>query len=394
MNDPFDRSFRDRTLAGETLFGLFLDLSSPASAELCAGAGYDWLLVDLEHGAGTEADLLGMFHAIAAGGPSVPLVRPQSGERIRIGRALDMGATGIMVPRLESADEAREAVTFLRYPPDGIRGVATRVRGAGLGVGRPRRGPAPERAGRRDHPDRVGRRPPRRRRDRSDRRGRRPLRRPGRSVALARDPRPVRARRLHGRARSGRGRMPRPRQGGRDPRLRPGRRPAAARARVHVRRDRGRCGAGGGRRQADPGRRPRLTSARHLAARPACHAPDRTSASSGDAGSPEPAGRSAVWATRTPTMIRAAPTSWIGAEGLAQEHEREGHDDQRLDRADERRLGRPDPARAGVERLDREERPEEADRDEERPCRARDPVRGVRPRPSRGQRRRTRPRSR
>jgi 2-dehydro-3-deoxyglucarate aldolase/4-hydroxy-2-oxoheptanedioate aldolase len=134
MNDPFDRTFRDRVLGGETLYGLWLDLSSPASAELCATAGYDWLLVDLEHGAGTEADLLGMFHAIAAGGGSVPLVRPQSGERIRIGRALDLGATGIMVPRLESADEARQAVTYLRYPPDGIRGVATRVRGAGLGA--------------------------------------------------------------------------------------------------------------------------------------------------------------------------------------------------------------------------------------------------------------------
>lgn len=134
MNDPFDRSFRDRVLAGETLFGLWLDLASPASAELCADAGYDWLIVDLEHGAGTEADLLAQLHAIRAGGESVPLVRPQSGERIRIGRALDVGARGIMVPRLESADEAREAVTYLRYPPHGIRGVATRVRGAGLGV--------------------------------------------------------------------------------------------------------------------------------------------------------------------------------------------------------------------------------------------------------------------
>jgi 4-hydroxy-2-oxoheptanedioate aldolase len=134
MNDPFDRSFRDRTLAGETLFGLFLDLASPASAELCSSVGYDWLLVDLEHGASTEADLLGLLLAVQAGGRSAPLVRPQSGERIRIGRALDMGARGIMVPRLDSADQAREAVTFLRYPPDGIRGVATRVRGAGLGV--------------------------------------------------------------------------------------------------------------------------------------------------------------------------------------------------------------------------------------------------------------------
>ena len=134
MRDPFDGSFRQRALAGETLFGLFLDLASSASAELCAAAGYDWLLVDLEHGASTEADLLGLLHAIEAGGDSVPLVRPQSGERIRIGRALDMGARGIMVPRLDSAEQAREAVTFLRYPPAGIRGVATRVRGAGLGA--------------------------------------------------------------------------------------------------------------------------------------------------------------------------------------------------------------------------------------------------------------------
>jgi 4-hydroxy-2-oxoheptanedioate aldolase len=133
MNDPFDRSFRDRTLSGETLLGLFLDLGSPAAAELCAAVGYDWLLVDLEHGAATEADLPGLLRAVELGGPTA-LVRPQSGERIRIGRALDMGARGIMVPRLESADQAREAVTFLRYPPDGIRGVATRVRGAGLGV--------------------------------------------------------------------------------------------------------------------------------------------------------------------------------------------------------------------------------------------------------------------
>ncbi len=61
------------------------------------------------------------------------MVRPQSGERLRIGRALDQGATGIMVPRLESAAEAAEAVTYLRYPPAGVRGVALRTRGAGLG---------------------------------------------------------------------------------------------------------------------------------------------------------------------------------------------------------------------------------------------------------------------
>jgi len=133
MNHPSDQSFRRRVLAGETLFGLFLDLGSPLAAEIAARAGYDWLLVDLEHGAATEADLVGLLRAIEVGGSS-PLVRPQSGERIRIGRALDTGARGVMVPRLESADQAREAVTYLRYPPHGIRGVATRVRGAGLGT--------------------------------------------------------------------------------------------------------------------------------------------------------------------------------------------------------------------------------------------------------------------
>ena len=103
---------------------------------------------------------------------------------------------GVMVPRLDSADQAREAVTFLRYPPDGIRGVATRVRGAGPRGRRPPGRPSPERARRRDHPDRIGRRPARRRRDRRDRRRRRPVRRPGRPVPLARHPGPVPARRL------------------------------------------------------------------------------------------------------------------------------------------------------------------------------------------------------
>lgn len=127
------RQIRDRALAGDVLFGLFLDLDSTASAELAGRAGYDWLLVDLEHGTATEATLLAHLYAIERTGAAA-LVRPQSGERMRIGRALDLGAVGIMVPRLDSAAEAREAVTFLRYPPDGIRGVATRTRGAGLGA--------------------------------------------------------------------------------------------------------------------------------------------------------------------------------------------------------------------------------------------------------------------
>jgi 4-hydroxy-2-oxoheptanedioate aldolase len=128
-----DRNLRTRVLAGETLFGLFLDLGSPLSAEICGRAGYDWLVIDLEHGAGTESDLVGLLQSVEIGG-STAVVRPQSGERLRIGRALDLGASGIVIPQLKSATEVREAVSFLRYPPTGARGVALRTRGAGLGT--------------------------------------------------------------------------------------------------------------------------------------------------------------------------------------------------------------------------------------------------------------------
>src|SRR6185369_8519382 len=126
-------TFRDRILAGETLFGSWAGLGSPLAAELVARAGYDWVLVDLEHGAGTEADLLAHLTAIEGTGATA-LVRPQSGERLRIGRALDLGATGVIIPRLDSTAEAKEAVTFLRYPPAGQRGVALLTRGARLGT--------------------------------------------------------------------------------------------------------------------------------------------------------------------------------------------------------------------------------------------------------------------
>lgn len=124
---------RRRTLAGETLFGVWASLGSPGAAEFLGRAGYDWVLIDLEHGNGTEADLLAHLNAIEISG-SVALVRPQSGERLRIGRALDLGAAGIMVPRLDTAEQVREAVTFLRYPPTGQRGVALLSRGARFGT--------------------------------------------------------------------------------------------------------------------------------------------------------------------------------------------------------------------------------------------------------------------
>ena len=126
-------TFRQRVLRGDLLLGAFLNLDSPAAAELCARAGFDWLIVDLEHGAGNEAGLVPMLTAIEVT-PCAALVRPASGERIRIGRTLDLGATGVMVPRLDTVDEVRQAVSYLRYPPAGVRGVALLTRGARFGA--------------------------------------------------------------------------------------------------------------------------------------------------------------------------------------------------------------------------------------------------------------------
>ena len=117
-------SVRDRLAAGETLYGTFLGLGSSLAAEACAVAGFDWLLVDLEHGGGDERALL--QQVMAAEARRVPmLARVESAERIRTGRLLDTGVAGIMFPRLESVDDVRTAVRHLRYPPEGDRGVAT-----------------------------------------------------------------------------------------------------------------------------------------------------------------------------------------------------------------------------------------------------------------------------
>jgi 2-keto-3-deoxy-L-rhamnonate aldolase RhmA len=132
MTNPAS-ALRARIRAGAPLFGVWTGLGSPLAAELLGRAGFDWVVVDLEHGAATESELLAHLTAIEVSGAAA-LVRPQSGERLRVGRALDLGAAGIVVPRLDTAEQAREAVTFLRYPPDGQRGVALLTRGARLGA--------------------------------------------------------------------------------------------------------------------------------------------------------------------------------------------------------------------------------------------------------------------
>src|SRR5207253_520899 len=103
------------------------------AAEVCAAAGVDWVLLDLEHGAGGEEQVRDVVPA--AGSYGVPtVVRVESAARIRMGRVLDSGAAGIMLPRMNTVDEVAEAVRHLRYPPAGDRGVATYNRACRFGL--------------------------------------------------------------------------------------------------------------------------------------------------------------------------------------------------------------------------------------------------------------------
>ncbi len=118
---------------GETLVGCFLNLGSSLTAEIMGRAGYDFAVIDLEHGTGNEADVLPQLQALEATDAGV-IVRVESHARQRAHRVLDLGAEGIMFPRVDSGPEAAAAVAGLRYPPQGVRGVAAANRACSFGV--------------------------------------------------------------------------------------------------------------------------------------------------------------------------------------------------------------------------------------------------------------------
>ncbi len=123
---------RDRVLNRELLCGTWLDLGSSMTAEIAANAGFDWVVIDLEHGAGDHESCLHQLQAIA-GTPAAPIVRVAWNEAPRFKRVLDLGAAGVVVPYVTSPEEARQAVAAMRYPPQGIRGAANLNRAADFG---------------------------------------------------------------------------------------------------------------------------------------------------------------------------------------------------------------------------------------------------------------------
>jgi 4-hydroxy-2-oxoheptanedioate aldolase len=117
------RSLKARILAGEPVYGAWLGLADANVAELMAHAGYDFLVLDQEHGPGSIATAMDVMRAAeAAGCPLV--VRVPWNDAVYLKRILDAGATAVMIPMLEDAEAARAAVAACRYPPQGIRGYA------------------------------------------------------------------------------------------------------------------------------------------------------------------------------------------------------------------------------------------------------------------------------
>ncbi|MGE1560442.1 2-keto-3-deoxy-L-rhamnonate aldolase [Pantoea septica] len=126
MQDPLHNPFKAGLARGETQLGLWLSSTSSYLAEIAATSGYDWLLIDGEHAPNTVQDL---YHQLQAIAPyrSQPVIRPVEFQQALIKQVLDIGARTLLVPMIDTAEQARALVAATRYPPAGTRGVGASV---------------------------------------------------------------------------------------------------------------------------------------------------------------------------------------------------------------------------------------------------------------------------
>jgi 4-hydroxy-2-oxoheptanedioate aldolase len=125
-------TFKRALKAGKAPIGLWSTLSSSYTVEAVAGAGFDWILLDTEHSPSDLENLLTQLQA-AAPYPTHPVVRVPWNDMVNIKRVLDIGAQSLLIPYVQTPEEARNAVAFTRYPPAGVRGVAGTTRATRFG---------------------------------------------------------------------------------------------------------------------------------------------------------------------------------------------------------------------------------------------------------------------
>lgn len=121
-----ENTFKQALAAGRRQLGAFLALGDAHAAELMASAGFDWLLIDCEHGPNDLPSVLAQLQALA-GYPVQAVLRPADHDAARIKQYLDLGVQSLLAPMVDSAAQAQALVAAMRYPPRGIRGV-----GAGM----------------------------------------------------------------------------------------------------------------------------------------------------------------------------------------------------------------------------------------------------------------------
>jgi 4-hydroxy-2-oxoheptanedioate aldolase len=134
--DTLKNAFKASLKQATPQIGLWVGLANPYCAEICACAGFDWLLIDGEHAPNDLRSILAQLQAIAPHA-SRPVVRPPSDDVNAIKQLLDIGAQTLMIPMVESADQARLLVSAMRYPPKGIRGVGSALARASRWNGMP-----------------------------------------------------------------------------------------------------------------------------------------------------------------------------------------------------------------------------------------------------------------
>src|SRR6266496_3284743 len=117
--NPFKQAIR----AGRPQVGLWSSLCSNLAAEVIAGAGFDWVLLDTEHAPNELPMVFSQLQALV-GGTAAPVVRPAWNDLVLVKRLLDVGVQNLLIPYVQTAEEARAAVAATRYPPRGVRGVA------------------------------------------------------------------------------------------------------------------------------------------------------------------------------------------------------------------------------------------------------------------------------
>lgn len=122
-----------RALQQRQQIGMFSTLGSNVLAELLAGCGFDWIMLDTEHSPNDMPEIISQLQAMSAFDVS-PIVRPAWSDMVQVKRFLDAGAQTLLFPCIQSAEEAAAAVSYTRYPPRGVRGVSGSTRAAAYGL--------------------------------------------------------------------------------------------------------------------------------------------------------------------------------------------------------------------------------------------------------------------